>query len=226
MQTRRIDKGIIALLLIVVFLCIQSVSSASSSNIQLPDSGLGLLIKKLVTEWKTPSKTVVEGEQIYAAVLIQSFYKTRNYQPAWSQSGHLMQVDTLIKAVEETYGDGLTPDYYHLGTIKSLVYKGERGLSADPVRLADLDILLTDTFLTLGCHLSAGCVNPVTIEAEWFAKSAKVDVSSVLEQALKKRQIREALMGLRPKKDIYNSLRLALARYRELSVKGEWQLVS
>jgi murein L,D-transpeptidase YcbB/YkuD len=94
------------------------------------------------------------------------------------------------------------------------------------MQLADLDILLTDAFLTLGCHLSAGCVNPVTIETEWFAKSLRVDVSSVLEQALRKKQIREALMGLRPQKDIYGRLRLALAQYRELSSKGGWQPVS
>src|SRR5271157_3459848 len=226
MQTIPIDKGIIALLLFIVFLCSNSVSSASSSSVQVPDSVLGLLLKNRVTEWRAPSKTFVEDEQIYAAVLIQSFYKARNYQPAWSQNGHLMQVETLIKAVEETYGDGLTPDYYHLATIKSLVDKGERGLSADPVRLADVDILLTDTFLTLGCHLSAGCVNPVTIETEWFAKRANVDVSSVLEQALAKKQIREALLGLRPAQGSYDRLKKTLALYRELSLKGPWPLVS
>ena len=53
-----------------------------------------------------------------------------------------------------------------------------------------------------------------------------MDVSSVLEQALNKKQIREALMELRPQKDIYSRLRLALARYRELSSKAEWPLVS
>ena len=92
--------------------------------------------------------------------------------------------------------------------------------------MADLDILLTDAFLTLGCHLSAGCVNPVTIEAEWFAKRGNVDVSSVLEQALRKKQIREALMRLRPEQGSYAKLRQALAQYRELSSKGEWPMVS
>ena len=91
--------------------------------------------------------------------------------------------------------------------------------------MADLDILLTDAFLTLGCHLSAGCVNPVTIEAEWFAKRGNVDVSSVLEQALRKKQIREALIRLRPEQDSYARLRQALAQYRGLLLKGEWPRV-
>jgi murein L,D-transpeptidase YcbB/YkuD len=103
-----------------------------------------------------PLKTVIRGERIYSAALVESFYKGRNYQPAWSQDGHLMQADTLIRAIEEAYGDGLTPDYYHLGLIKSLVDRAEKKL-IDPIHMADLDILLTDAFLTLCCHLSGGC---------------------------------------------------------------------
>ncbi len=221
-----IAKGIIALLVIMFFVSTNSISAERSSVSPLQDDGLSPLIKKRITEWRSHSKKIVIGERIYSGVLVESFYKGRDYQPAWSQNGQLMQVETLIRAVEEAYGDGLSPDYYHLDLIKSLVDKVGHELAPDSKQLSDLDILLTDAFLTLGCHLSAGCVNPVTIETEWFAKSRKVDVSSVLDQALKKKQIREALMGLRPKKDIYSSLRLALARYRELSAKGEWQLVS
>jgi murein L,D-transpeptidase YcbB/YkuD len=219
-------KGIIAFFLIIVSLSTQNASSEKSSFVQPQDSGLGLLIKNRITEWTTPSKTVIKGERIYSAVLIESFYKGRKYQPAWSQDGHLMQVETLIKAVEEAYGDGLTPDYYHLQIIRSLVKTVEKESFPDALHLADLDILLTDTFLTLGCHLSGGCVNPVTIETEWFAKRRTVDVSAVLEQALKNKQIRESLEQLRPKQDFYDRLRQALAQYRKLSSKGTWPLIS
>jgi len=221
-----IDKGIIALLAVMVFLCANSIASGRSSIAPFQDDGLSFLIKKTITEWRAPSRKVVRGERVYSAVLVESFYKGRNYLPAWSQNGHLMQVEALLKAIEEAYGDGLSPDYYHLNLIRSLVDKVGQESAPDSIPLSDLDILLTDAFLTLGCHLSAGCVNPVTIETEWFAESLKVDVSSVLEQALKKKQIREALTGLRPQKDIYGRLRLALARYRELSSKAEWPLVS
>jgi murein L,D-transpeptidase YcbB/YkuD len=220
-----IEKGIIAFFLVIVFLCADSVPSERSSSAEVSDSGLVLLIEKKVTEWRTPLKTFIRGERIYSAVLVRGFYKGRNYQPAWSQGGYLMQADTLIRAIEEAYGDGLTPDYYHLGLIKSLVDRAEKKL-IDPIHMADLDILLTDAFLTLCCHLSGGCVNPVTIESEWFAKRRDVDVSSVLEQALKKKQVREALMGLRPEQGFYARLRQALAQYRELSTKGEWPQVT
>ncbi|MGO9953561.1 MAG: L,D-transpeptidase family protein [Dissulfurispiraceae bacterium] len=219
-------KGIIALLIIVIILCTNTVSAERSLLPPHQDDQLNSLIKKRITEWKDPSKRIVRGERIYAAVLVESFYKGRNYQPAWSQNGHLVQVETLLRAIEDAYGDGLSPDYYHLTRIRALVDKLVQEPAPDSNQLSELDILLTDAFLTLGCHLSAGCVNPVTIETEWFAKSLKVDVSSVLEQALKKKQIREALMELRPQKDIYSRLRLALARYRELSSRADWPSVS
>ena len=220
-----ICKGVIAPLIIMFFLCTSGIS-AESADSPFQDNGLSSLIEKRITEWSDPSADIVRGERIYAAVLVESFYKGINYRPAWSQNGHLVQVEALIRAVEDTYGDGLSPQYYHLAPIISLVDKVGQESAPDSVQLSDLDILLTDAFLTLGCHLSAGCVNPVTIETEWFANSLKVDVSSVLEQALNKKQVREALMELRPQKDVYSRLRLALARYRELFSKGEWPLVS
>ena len=183
-----INQGIIALIVIFVLLCSNSMSADRSSDSLRQDDGLSSLIKQRIIEWKFPSKINVRGERIYAAVLVESFYKGRTYLPAWSQNGLMVQVEPLIRAVEDAYGDGLTPDYYHLSLIRSLVEKVGQELAPDPILLSDLDILLTDAFLALGCHLSAGCVNPVTIETEWFAKSLKVDVSAVLEQALNKKQ--------------------------------------
>jgi murein L,D-transpeptidase YcbB/YkuD len=224
-QIRLIKKGTVALLLVVVSLC-TSACSEKNIYIQITDSELALIIEKKTNQWRASSKKVIEGEQIYSSGLVEGFYNERKYQPAWSHNGQLLQAAILIKAAEEAYGDGLTPDYYHLSLIKSLVGKAQKESTLDQAGLADLDILLTDAFLTLSCHFSGGCVNPVTIEAEWFAKQRTVDVSSVLEQALRERQIRESLTRLLPERDSYGRLKQALARYRDLLLKGEWPLVS
>src|SRR5512135_656456 len=155
-----------------------------SGYVRAEITGSGLPIEKRLAEWRRLPVQAVGGERIFADVLVEAFYKARNYLPAWSQDGHLMQAEQLIEAVEEAYGEGLTPDYYHLGLIRSLVSKAEKGPSRDPIAMADLDILLTDAFLTLGCHLSGGCVDPVTVKTQWYAKRGNVDVASVLEQAL------------------------------------------
>jgi murein L,D-transpeptidase YcbB/YkuD len=220
-----IEKGIAALFIAFVFLCSPGASSERDSSVQIVRSEPGPHIKMEVTGWRNPLKAFIGPERIYSAVLVGRFYKGRDYRPAWSRDGHLIQADTLIRAVEEAYGDGLTPDYYHLNVIRSLVDKAGKG-SSDAAHMADLDILLTDAFLTLGCHLSGGCVDPVTIETEWFAKRSDIDVSSVLAQALRKNRIRESLMHLRPEQGSYAGLREALARYRQLLSKGGWPRVS
>ena len=219
-------RAALAILLAMFFLLIPFLSSERGSFVRAAELGLDLLIKKRITEWSAPSEAVMRGEMIYSTVLVESFYKGRNFQPAWSQNSHLTQAEPLLRAIEEAYGDGLTPEYYHLGPLRSLVDKAGKGPSTDPALLADLDILLTDAFLTLGCHLSGGCVNPVTMKAEWYAKRADVDVSSVLEQALNKKEIREALMRFRPDQGSYDRLRKALAQYRQMLLKGEWPQIS
>ncbi len=191
-----------------------------------PAAPLAPLIENRISGWKSPSKVVVGEEQVYAAVLVKNFYKERSFEPAWFHDGRLMQADALVKAVQEAYGDGLTPEYYHLGPIKALAGEAAKGRLNDTTRMVDLEMLLTDAFLTLGCHLSGGCVNPVTIESKWFAKQGSVDISSVLKQAMTKRQIRESLAALRPDQGSYGRLKNALARYRGMASRGEWPAVS
>ena len=116
----------IAAFLLVIALCCPAICLAGKSpSVLIPDSGLGSLIKKKVA----PSKKVIRGERIYSAVLVESFYKARNYQPAWSGDGRLTQIEKLILAVEEAYHDGLTPDYYHLSPIRSLVGRTKKDIS-------------------------------------------------------------------------------------------------
>ena len=218
-------KGIAVLLFITIFLLPNVFASEDSSSFERADSGLSMLIKERATGWKISSKTVFGGEPVYSAVLVKSFYEGRKYRPAWVEDGRLTQADMLIRAIEETYGDGLTPDYYHLSMIRSLTARVKKGLISDRASLADLDLLLTDAFITLGCHLSGGCVDPVTIKSQWFAKRSSVDVASVLEQALRKKRIREAVMRLRPQQASYDRLRQALAVYRALLLRGEWPRV-
>ena len=219
-------RGAIVGFPLIVMLLVGSLAIDGGLSVRAEVTGSGLMIQSRLAELRRLPKQTVWGERVYSTVLVEAFYKDRNYQPAWSQDGQLTQAEQLMKAVEDAYGEGLTPVYYHLGIIRSLIDKAEKGPSPELFVMTDLDILLTDAFLTLGCHLSGGCVDPVTIKSQWYAKRGNVDVASVLEQALRKKEIREALLRFRPGQASYVSLRQALGRYREMSLKGEWPGVS
>ncbi len=172
------------------------------------------------------SRIIVEGESVYSGMLVRSFYAARDFQPAWSEKEGMTQAGMLVRAVEEAYGDGLTPEFYHLKQIRSLLATTEEAHAPPPILLARLEILLTDAFITLGCHLSGGCVDPATTTAQWFAKRGTIDGAGILERAIAKRQVREELARLRPVQAAYANLRQVLAQYREKAGKGPWTVVS
>jgi murein L,D-transpeptidase YcbB/YkuD len=217
-------KGMAALLLALFLLSACSDSAKESSPVRMPDSNPGTIIQEILTG-RSGGEIVIEGETIYSLQLVRSFYQARSYRPAWSQDGRLMQAATLIKAVEESYADGLTPGYYHLSRLKSLVASVEKEPFPAATHLGNVDILLSDAFITLGCHLSGGCVDPVTMKAEWFAARGRVDVASLLEQALRKKDVRETLARLRPVQAAYENLKQVLAKYRGMSLHGPWPQV-
>jgi murein L,D-transpeptidase YcbB/YkuD len=228
-MTRRqwTGKGIAALLFLLLLFPARAFPLGKNASFEVPDAGPGLLIREKITAWGTGADAIIGGEHVYTPLLVSRFYESRNYLPAWSANGRLTQADSLIRAVEAAYYDGLTPAYYHLQPLKTLMQNIEGKMQGMAVteRLATIDILLTDAFLALGCHLSGGCVDPVTLEQEWNAKRQDLDVASVLDQALRKRQIREALAGLRPAEDSYRGLSRALAEYRALRSRGGWPSV-
>ncbi len=188
------------------------------------------LIKKRITAGGSPPQIALRGELIYSSFMLETFYKRSNFQPAWVLNDvRLNQAHYLVDIIEASYLEGLTPDHYHLRTIKALLREVHENMSKrapqNPEKLVDLDLLLTDAFLLLGCHFSAGCVNPVTIEAEWFTKPGKIDATSVLEMALKENRIKETLQSLLPPQDSYAKLRQALKAYRKIVIKGGWPTI-
>jgi len=185
------------------------------------------LIKKHIIEAGSPPQITINGEPIYATFMLEIFYKRKDFQPAWVINEiKLGQAHHLVEMIETSYLEGLTPDHYHLRTIKALLSEVHENRNKkapqDPEKLFDLDLLLTDAFLLLGCHFSAGCVNPVTVEAEWFTKQGKLDAAAVLEIALRENRIKDTLQGLLPPQDSYAKLKQALSAYRKIAIKGGW----
>jgi len=188
------------------------------------------LIKKRISEAGSPPKIRIGKEFIHDTVMLDRFYSRRGFRPAWAgANGSLAQAYALVKAIEDSRNEGLTPDYYHLKNIESLLAGIREGAAKDGPSfetMADLDLLLTDAFLLLSCHLSAGCVNPVTLDAEWHAGRETVDVSSILEKALEDDLIEETLIKLLPSQYGYSRLRQALAHDRKIAERGGWPAVS
>jgi murein L,D-transpeptidase YcbB/YkuD len=228
---KNIIYTVILLLLTSLLTCTEGFASQKNVLNQPMSSSVTELIKKFIAEAGSPPKIILKEELIHASNMLVRFYKRRDFQPVWSvNEDPLPRAHELIKAIEEAEFEGLKPDYYHIKKIKKIIEeldnnKKKKILFKDEDLVA-LDLLLTDAFLMLGCHFSSGCVNPVTIEAEWFAPRGNVDVASVLDSTLKRDNIKESLKKLLPPEDSYYRLRHALNHYRKIVAKGGWQTIT
>jgi murein L,D-transpeptidase YcbB/YkuD len=187
-------------------------------------------LRDRITASSGEGQVACEGKQLCGSAVIPRFYWLRAFRPAWSTDGVTgSQATLLIKAIHEARQEGLNPEDYHLAHIQRLMTSIQDGKATTqatlPQELADLDLLLTDAFLLYAFHLSAGRVNPETIQAEWFIKTQEVDLAEVLQTALDKDQIAEALENLRPKHPGYERLKKALQTYQDIMELGGWPMV-
>ncbi len=189
------------------------------------------ILKKRFTSADGRTMVTVGGESIFSFDMEAVFYQKRSFEPAWAgPDGHFLQADDLITAIQKAHQEGLIPEYYHINAIQSLLLDQVRtnlGRTAPNfTAIADLDALLTDSFLLLSCHLSKGCINPIMRTTEWFAANEKIDVTTLLEDSLREKRVKEALQSLTPHEKLYSRLRQALERYRQLANRNDsWPLI-
>jgi L,D-transpeptidase YcbB len=195
-------------------------------------SQVGELLRNRIEEAADPSSLYAAGKKIHAIDALARFYELRNFQPAWIVQGlPTEQVSALLIALSAAEQHGLHPENYHVKTIddKLETLKEIEQVNPDPdIHIAaDLDLLLTDSFLTYGSHLLAGQVNPETFDPEWIANRRGADMAAVLQNALNSGNIYESLRSLWPKHDGYLRLYETYNHYRLLLENGaKWPLIA
>ncbi len=155
---------------------------------------VGEVLRNRIEAAGTPPNLKVGDEFIHASIMLPIFYERRIYEPAWSNNKGLLSVaDELVKAIQQADREGLRSIDYHLSKIEALINdvrnNQNKHIKLNPRVLVDLDLLLTDAFLIYGSHLLAGRINPLTIDAEWFANRREADLAQVLQNALEQNQL-------------------------------------
>lgn len=171
------------------------------------------------------------GDIVLASDLVHLFYARRDYRPAWIEDKEISsQIRPLLQALKKVEADGLNPTDYHLAKIEGLpksVEKGrhkKRALEAETI--ADFDLLCSDAFLSCAGHLTHGKVDPETRKAAWQGACVDESLAGLLEVALTRNLVAEALASLPPPHSFYLNLKYALESYHELARKTEWKAFS
>jgi murein L,D-transpeptidase YcbB/YkuD len=168
-------------------------------------------------------------DRLCGSDVLPGFYRARNSEPAWIDDDlELAQARAYVAALRGVADDGLDPENYHLSSLEALIRETDEARRADPASvssetLADLEMLLTDSFLLCGSQLVHGQVNPETVESEWHIKGRVEDLAATLEKGIAGRDISGALDSLRPRLAVYRGLREAYRDYRDLAKSGGWE---
>ncbi|MBT8117292.1 MAG: L,D-transpeptidase family protein [Gammaproteobacteria bacterium] len=176
-------------------------------------------------------EAVEAGEQISIGqttlashILLPAFYAQRHYTPAWTNPD---SVDQLLEAIESIGQDGLQPSDYSLDEILHHRERIRDAVMFDPVLFAEFDLLLTDSLVRLGYHLSFGKVDPEALDSNWnmVRYIDNLDELLLLGQAIDSGQVSCLVERLRPQSTDYDQLRTALEKYRTYQLLGGWQPV-
>jgi murein L,D-transpeptidase YcbB/YkuD len=165
------------------------------------------------------------GDSVLASrTLLPAFYAQRNYTPAWVNPDSVSQ---LLAAIEVIDRDGLVAADYHLAILRELHERLGNAQVFNPELMADFDLLLTDSLIRLGYHLSFGKVDPEALDSNWNMVRYIEDLDELLllSKAIDSGNVMQLIEQLRPQSGQYEQLRKALSKYRTFALLGGWQPV-
>jgi murein L,D-transpeptidase YcbB/YkuD len=182
-----------------------------------------VVIKEIINE-EVP---LLEGELLYNPDIITQLYakSEKLLSVIWERKEN---IDQMLYAIRNVDVDGLNPDDYHLSAIEELAQKIISSDTADIKDIANLELLLTDSFLLLSTHLAGGKTDSETIDPQWRASKriVRLDLLGFIDTTLHNYRILEGLQELTPKHREYLNLKNALVEYRQFKQNGGWETFS
>jgi murein L,D-transpeptidase YcbB/YkuD len=149
------------------------------------------------------------------------FYAARDERPAWldGRTGRA-RVAALLRALRGAAGHGLPAGSRRADALEAQALRGPAASGA--AQRAQLDLLLSDSFLHLARQLARGAVDPVRLHRGYERRDEPHDGAAVLAEALRTDAVAEALERLAPPHPEYTALRGALEHLRGVAAAGGW----
>ncbi|MDE2346761.1 MAG: peptidoglycan-binding protein, partial [Gammaproteobacteria bacterium] len=163
------------------------------------------------------------GEQLYAQAALANIYAARKDLPGWVDDRDALPAAVkMLDAIRESRDDGLQPPDYHFHAINHLLDSlHAQDLSADQRRrrLAALEVMLSDAFITLAGNDRYGRVDPEKLNPP-AGGVRRGDLGPNLQAALNGVDPQTLIQSFLPQTPEYAAMRAALAHYRALRAGG------
>ncbi|MEP7000827.1 MAG: L,D-transpeptidase family protein [bacterium] len=152
----------------------------------------------------------------------QALYKSLGATPLWLTSDGVAKdrVKALSDAILGVSDDALRPDAYPITELANALNAAKVAKpTAD--QLANVDVLLSATFASVGADLLVGQITPKTVGQAWHIDPNDDDVDSALVHSLGD-TLSRGIAEMRPPDAEYASLQKELVRYRAIVEKGDF----
>ncbi|WP_209006205.1 murein L,D-transpeptidase [Stappia sp. 28M-7] len=152
---------------------------------------------------------------------IQGYYENRVFQPLWvSDQGLNPHGELLLGAFEKAGDHALDPADYAPDRLRQLA-----STATDIDSLAELEVAISNTFVTYANHLTAGRVKPNEVNRSLNLFPKAPDPAMLLEFVDTSEDFASAIEGLSPNTPNYARLKTALADYRAKEAAGGFTVV-
>lgn len=184
--------------IILLLLLLPSCKNASGGNEKVPPPPPD------TAHLKNTSHTIEVQLLENATPSVQQFYSTNNNTTVWLEVTDRLNI---IKAIEAISADGLEPKDYNIDFLREF----EALTTINQADCMRYDILLTESLTKLTTHLFKGKLKPTDVYYDWALSPKKLDVNSLITEALRNHTIPEIVDRCRPRHQVYASLRQSLA---------------
>lgn len=152
-------------------------------------------------------------------------YAARDFAPLWIDGEPTDRLRALIDAVCTSDREGLHPAEYELAEIRDTLRAIEERGRPDPATIAALELRFTGLFLQYATDLAAGRHDPRRVEEQWYIRTPKRVIDSMLTAALAASTFEEMRAAVVPPQEEYADLAEALRTYRRIDSAGGWPRV-
>lgn len=189
--------------------------------VQAQSDGITEQLRQRLQSDMTGEAIQVANGPLGSAVAVSRFYAQRDYRPAWLAGERpTAPAAALVGILEKADQDGLRPADYHVSYLRRALAQFPDGGS--PV---DLELRLTDAFMTYGSHLLSGRLSQRWGQGRYSLTPRSMDLAAVLQETLAAGSLQQTLANLASPHPEYARLRAALERYRRIARAGGWPAI-
>ena len=161
------------------------------------------------------SHIAIGAGQVFVSDELIQLYHEVDYRRVWNEEKNRQDA---VEIIEASYYEGLQPEDYHAKAIKKLLSGKKQTLQDEAIRLAHLDILLTDAIMLYAFHIIQGKVDPHRIDPNWnySRKDIPDDVELRLLARLQEKSLKDSAASISPALQMYSQYKKWFIHYDSL----------